>query len=440
MIGAGTSGLVACKALRDQGLDFVCFESSDRVGGLWVFKNKNGRGGAYRSLHINTSRARMQLRDFAMPAHFPDYPGHALIARYLADYARTFELERWIRFQTTVQRVTPAAGGGYRVETTSGEEHFDAVVVANGHHFTARRPPPLTGRFDGVELHSHEYVSPSEPYDLRGKRVVVVGFGNSAVDIAGELARESACAPTSDDGGRVFLSVRRGAWVLPKYALGKPLDQVTGSTWFLPSPVRRWLVELWYRVAVGDPRRFGLPLPDHRLGDAHPTVSSELFTLLGSGAIIAKPQMVAHHGRDIEFADGSREAVDAIVYATGYNVSFPFFDASFVSAPDNELPLYRRLFHPQAENLYFIGLCQPLGPIMPIAEAQAKLVAEHLSGRYALPDAESMRRHAARERELVRRRYGDSPRHTMQVDFDEYLAELARERRAGTKRAARRRR
>jgi dimethylaniline monooxygenase (N-oxide forming) len=434
VIGAGTSGLVSCKALRDRGVDFVCFEASDRVGGLWVFKNKNGRGGAYRSLHINTSRERMQLRDFPMPPQFPDYPGHALIARYLADYARHFELESRIRFETSVERVVPSDTGGFRVVLGRGEdEHFDAVIVGNGHHFSPRRPPRVTGHFGGLELHSHDYVSPSEPHELRGRRVVVVGFGNSAVDIASELGRANA-GRDGETEGKVFLSVRRGAWVLPKYALGKPLDQVTASAPFLPRWLRRRLVELWYRLAVGDPRRFGLPWPDHDLGDAHPTMSSELFTLLGSGAVSAKPEIVAYEANTVEFADGSRERIDAIVYATGYHVSFPFFEETFVAAPDNELPLYFRVFHPQTPGLYFIGLCQPLGPIMPIAEAQAKLVAEHLAGDYALPDSATMQQVAARERERVLLRYGNSPRHTMQVDFDEYLSELVRERQAGRRR------
>ena len=117
------------------------------------------------------------------------------------------------------------------------------------------------GEFTGLELHSHHYVDPTEPHDLRGKRVVVVGFGNSAVDIACELGRDT-------HGGEVFLSVRRGAWVLPKYALGRPLDQLGVAPPLVPRALRQALVELWYRIAVGDPTRFGLPVPDHRLGDA----------------------------------------------------------------------------------------------------------------------------------------------------------------------------
>ncbi|MFZ5892132.1 MAG: flavin-containing monooxygenase [Myxococcota bacterium] len=431
VIGAGSSGLCASKALLDAGIPFRCFEVSDRVGGLWVFKNKNGTSAAYRSLHINTSRDRMQFRDFPMPRDFPDYPEHRLIARYLEDYAKHFGLLPRIHFGTRVEQVTPA-GSGFEVRLSNGERaQFEAVVVANGHHWNPRWPEPrIPGQFSGIELHSHTYVDPEEPYQLAGKRVAVVGIGNSAVDIASELARVRG-------DGRVFISTRRGAWVLPKYVLGRPLDEVSGTQLPFPRALRQSLAELWYRVAVGDPRRFGLPWPDHRLGDAHPTVSNELFGLLGAGALSAKPAITRFEGPRVHFADGSVEELDAVIYATGYQVTFPFFSEDFVHAPNNELPLFLRVFSAERPGIYFIGLAQPLGPIMPIAEAQAKLVAAHLSGAYQLPNANEMRRSALLERARVRERFGQSPRHTMQIDFDEYLSELEAERQRGAQRPRR---
>jgi hypothetical protein len=146
---------------------------------------------------------------------------------------------------------------------------------------------------------------------------------------------------------------------------------------------------------------------------------------------------VRFHGTHVEFADGSREAADAVVFATGYRVSFPFFDPAFVSAPGNDLPLYFRLFHLDVENLFFVGLAQPLGAIMPIAEAQAKLLADYLTGRYTLPPRSAMRDATEAERRVMHRRYVASHRHTMQIDFDDFMAALAREHRAGRKRAQR---
>ena len=430
VIGAGSSGIVAVKALLDAGLECDCFEAGDRVGGLWVFKNGNGKSAAYRSLSINTSRQRMQYADFPMPDHYPDYPGHAHIAEYFQAYVDHFQLTPHVRFEERVDDVRAADGGGFWVRTSRmPERRYGAVIVANGHHWDPSFPdPPFPGNFDGISLHSSAYVDPTEPHDLRGKRVVVVGIGNSAVDIASELAKNGA--------DRVFLSVRRGAWVLPKYVFGKPLDQLGVTPSFLPLRVRQGIGHLLYRLIIGNPKSFGLPAPDHRIGNAHPTVSSDLLPLLRKKRITPKPEIRAFIGDVVEFKDGTRETADAIVYGTGYKVTFPFFDPAFVSAPNNELSLYFRTFHPAIPGLYFVGLAQPLGAIMPIAEQQAKMIADAIAGRYAPPSPDVMQREATAERRGVRERYVASRRHTMQVDFDEFMTALRTEHERGRKRAA----
>jgi cation diffusion facilitator CzcD-associated flavoprotein CzcO len=428
VIGGGSSGMVAVKALADAGQACDCFEETGELGGLWVYGN--GRSTAYSSLSINTSRGRMQYADFPMPESYPDYPGHALIADYFRAYARHFGLARHVRFHTRVEQVARQADGAYRVTTSDGTTAtYGSVVVANGHHRQPYYPqPPFPGHFDGITLHSSEYRSPSEPYDLRERSVVVLGFGNSAVDIACELA-------TTGRARRVLLATRRGAWVLPKYVLGRPVDQLRVGPSFLPARFAAWLSELLYPLVIADLEALGLPKPDHHLGHAHPTLSSELLPLVKAGRVIPKPNLRALSGRDILFADDTRERVDALVYATGYEVTFPFFDPAFVAAPENELPLYYRTLHPEHAGLYFIGLAQPLGAIMPIAEAQAKLVADCITGRYAPPPTESMQRAAREERASVARRFVPTRRHTMQVDFDAFMAALAAEHRAGRQRA-----
>jgi dimethylaniline monooxygenase (N-oxide forming) len=430
VIGAGACGLTAVKALTDARLPVQCFEKGDRVGGNWVFKNKNGQSSAYRSLHINTSRERMQFRDFPMPKHYPDYPKHDLIARYFQDYADAFGLERQIRFETAVERAEPRAEGGFRLTLSTGAiEDFDALVVANGHHWDPAWPEPtIAGEFSGLELHSHAYLDPDEPYALRGKRVLVVGMGNSAMDIASELGHPGVAE-------RVWLSARRGAWVLPKYALGKPIDQKSVLPAFLPKSMRRALAELWYRLAVGRPEDFGLPKPDHRLDQAHPTISSDILTRLGSGDVCPKPALTRRDGQRVHFADGSSESVDAIIYATGYKVSFPFFSSDVVRPEANDLPLFLRIFPLDREDVCFVGLAQPVGAVMPLAEAQAKLIAEQLTGTYDLPDAAERKRRTERERAEMFARYVPSRRHTMQLDYDEYLASLAEETKLGRARA-----
>jgi dimethylaniline monooxygenase (N-oxide forming) len=426
IIGAGSSGMTAVKALVDAGVPFDCFEESDRPGGLWVFRNANGKSAAYRSLSINTSRDRMQFADFPMPRDYPHYPGHAQIAAYFAAYVEHFGLGPHIRFGVRVERVEPDAAGGFRATTSDGATtSYRAVIVANGHHWDPSFPdPPFEGRFDGITLHSSSYVDPTEPHDLRGKRVLVVGFGNSAVDIACELSAPGVAS-------KVVLSTRRGAWVLPKFVFGRPLDQLGLTPSILPLRVRQGIGHLLYRLVVGNPEKYGLPRPDHHIGGAHPTVSSDLIPRLAAGRVTPKPKVRRLLGAEVEFEDDSREALDAIVYATGYKVSFPFFDPSFVSAPGNELPLYFRTFHPDIASLYFVGLAQPLGAIMPIAEAQSKLIADHLTGRYATPSPGAMRAAARAERDAIGKRYVQSRRHTMQVDLDSFMEALKQERELG---------
>ncbi len=432
LIGAGSSGITVLKALKDRGIPADCFEKSDQVGGNWVFKNPNGMSSAYRSLHINTSRTRMQYADYAMPADYPDFPHHSHIAQYFNDYVDHFGLRPMITFGTAVQRAERRADGLWAVTLDDGTvRHYDALLIANGHHWDPRWPEPhFPGKFDGMEMHSHFYIDPEEPHDLRGKNVVVVGMGNSAMDIAVELGRPGVA-------NQVFLSARRGAYVIPNYLFGRPLDTLGALHPLIPFPVQRALLAFIHRLAVGKMEDYGLPEPDHKIGHAHPTVSSEVLVKCGRGDVKPKPGIAELCGKQVKFVDGSLEDIDAIIYCTGYKVSFPFFDENFLAARDNDLPLYRRLFHPDIENVFFFGLCQPLGAVMPIAEAQGKLIAKLLTGAYLPPSRDEMRADMAREREAMFRRYVPSKRHTMQVDYDLYLYRLAKEAARGRRRAAR---
>lgn len=435
VIGAGSSGITAVKALADRQIPFDCFEKSDRVGGNWVFQNKNGVSSAYRSLHINTSRVRMQYADYPMPADYPDYPHHSLMAAYFDGYVDHFGLRERITFETGVEHARVLESGTWQVVVRRGAHsevrYYDALAVANGHHWDPLWPdPPLPGQFHGQVMHSHFYIDPANPHDLRGKRVLIVGMGNSAMDIACELSQRGVAA-------RVFLAARRGALVIPHYLLGKPVDQALSLPAWIPMSVRMRVATLMHRLLVGDMTRYGLPRPDHRMGGAHPTISSELLPRLGRGDITPKPDIARLCGDRVEFGDGSMDEVDAIIYCTGYKLSFPFFDPAFLSARGNDLPLFCRMFRPGIPGLFFLGLLQPLGAVMPLAELQSRWMAAYLTGEYALPPVRDMHAAMARERRAMFRRYVRSPRHTMQVDFDDYVALVERERKQGQKRAAR---
>jgi hypothetical protein len=238
---------------------------------------------------------------------------------------------------------------------------------------------------------------------------------------------------------RTFLASRRGAYILPKYMFGRPLDQigVNKLTPLLPFTFRRLFLETMYKVSVGSMEDYGLPKPDHKIGEAHPTISADVLNRITHGEITIKPNLSELQGDRVRFDDGSVEEVDVIVYCTGYKVTFPFFDEGLVSAPDNDLPLFRRVFHPDIDNVFFIGLLQPLGAIMPLAEAQGGWVAAYLRGEYALPDPRALRADIETERKKMFKRYVASKRHTMQVDFDNYLHALGKELRAGAERARR---
>jgi dimethylaniline monooxygenase (N-oxide forming) len=428
VIGAGSSGIAALKALSERGIPVDCFECSDRVGGNWVFANPNGMSSAYRSLHTNTSREQMAYSDFPMPRAYPDFPHHTQIARYFSDYASHFGLTERIRFNTGVEHAArDPADGTWTVTLDTGEtRRYDALVVANGHHWDPRWPEPAyPGSFAGEQIHSHWFVDAS---GFRDKNVLVVGIGNSAADIAVE---------SSFVARRVFLSARRSAHVVPKYIFGRPLDQIGASPLspLVPFRVRQAFFRAVYRVAVGRVERYGLPAPDHRLLESHPTVSTDLLGRIAQGAVNWKPGISSLEGERVRFADGSTEPIDVIVCCTGYKVTFPFFDAEFLSAPDNELLLYRRVFKPGIDNLFFVGLLQPLGAIMPLAEAQARWIASYLRGEYRLPPRAEMEADMLREHERMRRRFVASKRHTMEVDFDDYLFAVRRELGAGARRA-----
>ena len=417
VIGAGVSGLTAVKSLGDWRIPHTCFEASDDIGGNWYFRNPNGRSSAYRSLHIDTSKNAISFADFPMDERYPDFPHHSEIKQFLDEYAERFGLREQIHFGIAVERAERLSAGGWRITTSDGSEHlFDALLVCNGHHWDPSYPD-FAGHFDGPTIHSHHYIDPSDPLDLVGKRVLVVGIGNSAVDIASELARKGVAE-------QVFISTRSGAWVVPKYVFGRPADQVFKTNPRLPLGLQRRMARMLPRLVSGRMEDFGLPTPDHHFLEAHPTVSSELLLRLGSGDAIAKPNVSELLGDRVRFTDGTVEQIDAIVYATGYQISFPFFDPGFISAPGNVIPLYKRMFKPGIDDLGFVGFGQAIPTIFPFAECQSKLAGRWLAGDWALPTPAEMEQEIRRDEHRFTRHYNNRPRHTMQLDFYVYEYDL----------------
>ena len=438
VIGAGSSGLASCQVLHARGIAFDCFEAGSSVGGNWRYNNDSGRSSAYRSLHANSSRRSMQYASFPMPDDYPDYPSHRMIAAYLDDFADHFGFRGRIQFRTEVTSARPVPGGGWDVTVRQRDtgvertERYSAVLVANGHHWDPRYPEPAfpgAGAFAGEQLHSHDYRTP-EPFT--GKRVLVVGIGNSACDIAADCSAVAA---------RTLLAVRRGSHIVPKYLFGGPTDRLTRLRLGTRTP--RWLqrsvVTLLLRAAQGAVTNYGLPKPGRPLLCAPPTVSDTLLSRLYHGDIAVKPGIERFGADRVCFTDGSAEPIDVVIYCTGYKVSFPFLPGALTGGADSEPALYRRVVPPAAPGLYFIGLIQPIGATMPLAELQSHWVADLLQGRAALPPQPRMGREIARYRAVTGKRYAGSARHLIQVDFLAYQREIRRERQAGARRQAARR-
>ncbi len=427
IIGAGSSGITAAQVLADKGIAFDCFEMGSGVGGNWRYGNDNGVSSAYRSLHINTSRSAMEYAAYPMPESLPDYPSHWQIADYFDAFVDHFGLREQITFRTEVVKVAAAQAGGYDVTVRSLDNvresethHYDHVIVANGHHWDPRWPEPgFPGSedFPGEQLHAHYYRTPDVFAD---KRVVVLGIGNSATDIAVESSRVAT---------ETHLAMRRGAHILPKYLFGVPTDHLTDSPLARgPFAMQKLGMKTMLRLAVGKMTDYGLPEPDHQVLEAHPTVSDDLLSRLGHGDISVKPNIDHFEGSTVCFVDGSKVEADVVVYSTGYKVSFPFLDDTVVRAEDNHVDLYRRVVSPDHPGLYFVGLIQPLGAVMPIAEAQSHWVVELIAGEVSLPPVAEMRAQIAAYDASLRKRYVASKRHTIQVDAHTYRTELAKER------------
>jgi cation diffusion facilitator CzcD-associated flavoprotein CzcO len=435
VIGAGAAGLTAMKALIDERVDVVGFEKGDTVGGLWVYENSNGLSPAYRSLHLNTSKGRTEFADFPMPAEWEDYPAATKVAQYLADYADTFGVTERIRFSTTVERVEKlldetTGAEVWEIEAVDADgrtvvERFDAVIVSNGHNWDPKWPAPgYPGVFTGTQMHAHDYRSAET---FRGKRVLVVGMGNSAMDIAVDASY------VAED---VLLSARHGSWIVPKYLFGRPADATNGLLSVLPWQLRQTIAQRMLTFAVGRPDSYGLPAPSQGLFQNHPTISDTILHRITHGEVRPITGIERFEGERVVFTDGRVEDVDVIVWATGYRVTIPFLDQSYLGEDAEAMPLYKRVFHLEDPTLMFTGLMQSTGAALPVVEAQAKLAAAYLSGRYALPTQRQQQHAVTKAYDAAVARWGSVKRPMMRIDFDAYLSDVKVEIAAGARRAA----
>ncbi|WP_412750818.1 flavin-containing monooxygenase [Krasilnikovia sp. M28-CT-15] len=416
VIGAGPSGLAAARNLMAEGVACEVLEAHDGVGGIW--DRANPRSSVYANTHTITSKKVTEYPDLPLDADLPTYPRHDAILDYLRAYAAHFDLTPHIRFGQEVTAVTPD-GEHWIVATADGtSRRYRGVVLANGHNWKPRFPQ-YAGSFDGTTMHSRDYDTAA---DFTGKRVLVVGAGNSGCDIAVEAAQTAES---------VAISMRRGYYFVPKYILGKPADQVGDASQSLRLPIGlvRRMYKLVLRATVGRPQDYGLPVPDHKLLESPPIVNSLLPYYVGHGRVKVRPEIKELHGDKVEFTDGQVDAVDVIVYATGFQVHLPGLDPEHLSWRNGRPDLYLMAFSRRHDNLFVAGLTDGTGGHFPTVDLQTKVIAKFVAGRD---------RGGAAAADLARRKandhpdvsggikFIDSPRSLTQFELHTYLRQLRR--------------
>ncbi len=409
VIGAGCSGITAVKNLVQAGItDVTCFEKNGQVGGNWIFTAGESHSSVCETTHIISSKTMSEYLDFSMPDDYPDYPSHRQVLAYFQAYAKHFDVEKYVRFNTAVTKAEKTPDEKWRITLDSGEvQTFDFLLVANGHHSVPRHPQ-LPGNFTGEYLHSHSYKT-NRPYG--GKRVLVLGAGNSGCDCAVEISRVAAFTA---------ISIRSPQYIVPKFFMGKPTDTFNGTLMMLPQQVRGFIQKLTLRFQVGDYRSYGLQPPDFPVTSAHPTMNSELLYKIRHGGVHPRRGIKNIMGKIVEFEDGKREEFDVIVAATGYKISFPFFEKNFLDWENAErIPLYLRMLHPAHPTLFFIGLTQPQGCIWPLSDIQAKYAANLIAGRASRPS--NLAQLAEREADEIARQFLKAKRHAIEVHYQPYF-------------------
>ena len=421
VIGAGPCGITAIKNFNDQGFEVTAFERCEGVGGNWRFNDPSGHSSVFETTHIISSKYTSFYEDFPLPKDASDYPSHKERLKYFNDYADHFDINRLIKFGTEVLHCKYTDDNKWIIQWRSldseniNEDKFDALVVCNGHHHEPRYPS-YPGDFSGEYLHSHDYKS-AKPF--AGKRVLVIGGGNSACDVAVETARVTK---------RTTISWRRGYHLIPKFMFGLTTDIFSYKSRWLPVPLRVPFMKFMLELIQGKNEDIGLPKVTNSILATHPTVNSELYDAIRHGKVKPKPDIDKIDQNTVHFKDNSHEDFDVIIACTGFKIKHRFFDKDLIDFENGPVPLLHKMIPANINNLYFIGLFQPLGCIWPGAELQSKLAAKHLAGLWE-PNSD-MQKLIDFEISNPDVQQVESPRHTITVDDFSFRKRLKKELRA----------
>jgi Flavin-binding monooxygenase-like len=411
IVGAGPAGLAAGRALLAHGIPFEIFEKHSDVGGVWDMGNPGSP--MYSNAHFISSKTMSGFAGYPMPDSYPDYPSNRQILSYIRAFARDMGLYPHIRFSQNIARAERIEAG-WRLHPDSGTpEDFSHLIAAPGTNWKPSLPE-IPGSFTGEIFHSRDYKTPDQ---LAGKRVLIVGAGNSGCDIACDAARSASNA---------FISLRRGYHFIPKHILGKPADLFAATGPKLPLWAMQRVFGILLRAIVGDTAKLGLPKPDHKILESHPILNDQIIHHLRHGDISVRPDVARFDGSAVVFKDGSREVIDLVILATGYDWPVPFIDRNILRWRDERPELYLNLFAPQDERLFVMGFLETNGGIYEVLDDTADLVARAVKA--SSEEAENSQLRALTTAappdisggiQLIK-----SPRHTHYADMDKYKKEL----------------
>ena len=413
VIGAGPSGITAIKNIAESGFNVKAFDINSDVGGNWIYNENESHSSVFETTHIISSKSLSQFEDFHFSNNVADYPSHDELRQYFQSYAKNFGLYKHIQFNTLVRKCERQEDNNWEVTTIcknkESVEVFSDLVVCNGHHWKPNIPN-YSGNFNGSFIHSHNY---KKAFPFTNKNVLVIGGGNSACDVAVETSRVS---------NKTFLSWRRGYRIIPKFFMGKPSDVFASYMSFLPISIRNKLAGFLAYITNGSNSNYGLLKPKHKFGETHPTINSELLYKIRHGKIFPKNDIDFFKGDYVYFKDGSNEKIDVIIACTGFILSHPFFKKNFINYTKGPVPLYLKMFHPDYDNLFFIGMFQPLGCIWPGSEQQSKLLSLALQNKWNRP--KNIVDLCNKETENPHMKQIKTDRHRITVDYHQFIKEL----------------
>jgi len=430
IVGAGASGLTCAKHMLEEGWDVTLYEIGSHVGGMWVYNNDNNRSSAYRTLHINTARDLTSFSDYPFDPKVQPFPSHWDMAKYLKDYGAYFGITKRVRFNTKIVDLRPAPSYSpekprWQLTSERGEtfEH-DTVIVASGHLTKPLEVPMFRDGFGGEYLHSHDY---KEPAPFVKKRVCVVGIGNSALDIASDLAVAAE---------RTVLIARSSALIIPKLAFGRPFWDTIQPFYkpWIPAAVRNRVLKALVYIIQGDMKRLGFPETAKRV---HATSNANIVNHIHYRRVTVKQGIERIEGKTLHFVDGTAEEFDTLIAATGYEIDLDFVSPEILEIKDNGLDLYMRIVPPDWRGLYFLAFFNSDTALNWICEGQTRWLREHEAGRAAFPDRAGMLDEIETRKAWVRTNFKDTPRHAIEVEHLPYFADLKRtmaqaQKRAGT--------